>query len=276
VPPYTTTNTVIYGRKNFIVIDPGTTDKHDQEILINRINERLAHGDIFIGAYLTHHHGDHIGAATLLRDRYSIPIYAHEKSHNSLAFEIDKFLINNQEIILDSNIIIKILHTPGHAETHIVFYDPINYILIAGDMITSKGTILIPPESGCLKIYLQSLKFLSTLKLEAIIPAHGEAITNNAANFLREALIHRYKRIIAILETLERAPKALDATEITQAVYHSNIDDSLLFFAQLSVESTLSFLRDLSLADKINYRWVAKTNVSAREELIAHSLAIFN
>ena len=71
VPPYTTTNTTIWGTHDFIIIDPATTDEHDLDLLTGLVEQRLRLGHRALGIYVTHHHGDHIGAVVPLREKFS-------------------------------------------------------------------------------------------------------------------------------------------------------------------------------------------------------------
>jgi len=271
VPPYTTTNAVFYGQKKFIIIDPGPSEAQAQEVLINRIKERQALGHNFLGLALTHHHGDHIGSALVLNTYFNVPIWAHEHAAAHVPFSITK-LEPSYIFDLGDATKLQVIYTPGHSESHVVFYDAQSQFLIAGDMITDRGTILIPPQSGSLRIYLQSLELLTKLCIKILIPGHGEAITQNAKSFLQRALVHRYERIKAILDTLEHARESLDATDITVAVYKTTMSDSLMFFSQLSVESSLQWLLEAGLAKKINYRWVYEPQPQAREYLIQKML----
>jgi glyoxylase-like metal-dependent hydrolase (beta-lactamase superfamily II) len=269
VPPYTTTNAIFYGRKKFIIIDPAPSQPSQQEILVRRIKERQSLGDKFLGLALTHHHGDHIGSALFLSKLFKVPIWAHEKASAHLSFPITN-LAHESLLDLGEHTQLCALYTPGHAESHLVFFDPIAHVLIAGDMITDRGTVLIPPQSGSLKIYLESLEFLTKLDIKIIIPAHGKAISEKASEFLYNACVHRYRRIRAILEVIEDASTSLDATDITLLVYKTTMSDALMFFAQLSVESSLQWLLESGLAEQVNYRWIARANPEEKERLLAY------
>lgn len=263
VPPYTTTNAVIYGINSFVLIDPGSSKLDQQELIANYLEERICLGHKFLGIYLTHHHGDHTRAAQVLQARFKVDIYAHKNALPLLGFSA--FLLDERPIILDKNILTPI-YTPGHSDDHMVFYDDYG-LLIAGDMITDRGTVLIPPGSGGLKIYLQSLKKLTKLKLTKIIPAHGEPITKKPNLFLLKALKHRYERILAVLNAIETSKEWLDGTDITKLVYGSSLEENLLVFAQLSVESSLEWLEESGLVKKTNYKWQALSSKDRQQIL---------
>lgn len=266
VPPYTTTNTIIYGLKKFIVIDPAPLDKAHQEFLVNYIKNRIECGDSFLGIYLTHHHGDHCGAAEIVKQYFKIPVAAHESAASLLSCDLDIPLKGSEHIDCDP-CVIRIIHTPGHADSHLVFYEEQEKTLVAGDMVTDRGCVLIPPGSGSLKVYLESMQSLTKLNINAIIPAHGQVIENNAQAFLLRAIRHRLGRIAAILEVLDEKEQALDATDLTLAVYKNTTSESLMPFAQLSVESSLSWLLAEGLVIKNKeHRWQSARDKNKKEQ----------
>lgn len=265
VPPYTTTNAVLYGAEQFIVVDPGPSDAAAQKLLIKIIEKRIARKEKFLGVYLSHHHRDHCDAAVRLREYFKVPIAAHEQAHQELSFPLDVAMPGDAFITIGSHRI-EALYTPGHATSHMVYYDPIDKVLIAGDMLTDKGCVLIPPTSGSLRVYLQSMERLMVLPIKTLIPAHGDAIKDKAEAFVLHAILHRLGRIKAIVETLEQQHESMDATDITRAVYQGSIDEKLMFFAQLSVESSLQWLQEAGLAQKnAAYRWVKSGNEELKQ-----------
>src|SRR5262249_11827049 len=151
------------------------------------------------------HHGDHTRGALGIAERFSVPIMAHKNALHHLKFKVDKILADGEVIIRDDHICLKALFTPGHADDHLAYYDEPNEFLIAGDMITDRGTVLIPPLQGDLATYLKSLTALSLLRLKVIVPAHGHAIVDKATTFLLLAMKHRYERINAALSALSKA-----------------------------------------------------------------------
>jgi len=257
VPPYTSTNTVIYGNKSFLVIDPGTSDKDQQEILRRQITQRIDEGRKFLGVGLTHHHGDHVKSAVFLKSHFDIKIMAHPNAAQRLKFPVDHLISDGEIVLQENDLALTALYTPGHADDHVVFFDDKTGILIAGDMITDRGTVLIPPPTGSLKSYLESLDKLTRLStLKMIIPAHGNAIRENPRPFLINAVKHRYQRILSVLDMLIKNNQlSLDATDITLATYGHLTSKDLLTFAQLSVESSLHWLHEMNFIKNVNFKW---------------------
>lgn len=277
VPPYTTTNTILYGKSNFFLIDPATKDTIHQDYLIQHITARLAKHHKLLGVLLTHHHADHIGAAERMRSTFNVPIMAHHALANKVEFTVDVSIDENEILSLDNHNSLRVFYTPGHADSHLVFFDEKEGCLIAGDMITDRGTILVPPNSGSLKLYLLNLNRLTTLPLKMVIPAHGKAITIKPQQFLLNAIKHRLERIEQIYSLLKKAPTLIDATDITNAAYKRHIEDNLIFFAQLSVESSLYWLKENHLAAFENYRWCLTEHcASEKQRLILDPLKEIN
>jgi glyoxylase-like metal-dependent hydrolase (beta-lactamase superfamily II) len=254
VPPYTTTNGIFFGHKGFFVIDPGSPYEDEQLRLASYIDNRESQGHQFLGICLTHHHGDHVKAAEFLKNRYQVPVLAHKNTQEKLGF-VTRALENNDEISERNGLALTAIYTPGHTDDHLVFYQKTYGILMAGDMITDRGTTLIPPVGGSLAIYLDSLEALTRLKISALIPAHGEPITKEPIQFLLKAIKHRYERIVAIFGAISNQSERLDATDITHLVYKNSIPDNLFVFAQLSVESSLHWLKKKNLLENPGHLW---------------------
>lgn len=265
VPPYTTTNAVFFGRTAFWVIDPGTPHDEERQLLHNYISQRHARGHQFLGVCLTHHHGDHSKAAEYLAQEFSVPILAHRAAMALVKFPFHP-IDDGEAIAYQHEPPLLAIHTPGHADDHVVYYQRDLGIVIAGDMITDRGTILIPPEGGSLSVYLDSLDKLSKLFLSAIVPAHGKVITHQPNLFLVKAMRHRYERIKAVLAAIRNHHTTLDATDITRLVYRDNIEENLMVFAQLSVESSLHWLKEKGLLENPHHAWKVAQNITTLEQ----------
>lgn len=243
-----------FGRAAFWVVDPGTPYDDQQKLLRDYVETRQQRGGKFLGVCLTHHHGDHSRAAEFLATQFSVPIVAHRNAREFLKFSFHP-LADQDNISHAPEPRLVALYTPGHAEDHVAYFADELGILIAGDMITDRGTILIPPESGSLSVYLASLERLSRLNLSAIIPAHGQPIVDAPNQFLIKAMKHRYERIHAVFATIKNQDAILDATDITRLVYRDSIPENLMIFAQLSVESSLQWLKEAQLVVNPHHAW---------------------
>ena len=200
LPPAAHTNVYLVGPDAgpVAVIDPGSPYP-DQQAVLDRVLAGVPPGAVL----LTHHHGDHVGGAAALAERWSIPIAAHPATARRLAgrVAVTQFLADGETAYGATAVF-----TPGHAEGHLCF--AIGDATIAGDMVAGIGTILIDPSEGDMAVYLASLERLLARPPMTLLPAHGPAITDGHGK-LREYLAHRRMRESMVVAALGDAPRTL-------------------------------------------------------------------
>lgn len=130
-----------------IFIDPGFYyDEEHQEIKDYISTNKLTPVKITN----THCHFDHIMGVEFIRNEYKIPFYAHKEdtfwvdnaTEQAQRFgmevgsvsPINKFLVE-KEFVKFGNSLLEIIHVPGHAPGHVVFYSKEDKFLIAGDVL---------------------------------------------------------------------------------------------------------------------------------------------
>ena len=130
-----------------IFIDPGFFYREEKR----EIKEYIADNNLKpVKIANTHCHFDHIMGVEFIRNEYNIPFCAHaddsfwvEKATeqgNMYGFEmkpispINEFLVE-KEYVKFGNSQLEIIHIPGHAPGHVVFYSKEDKILIAGDVL---------------------------------------------------------------------------------------------------------------------------------------------
>ena len=208
LPPAAHTNVYLVGPEAgpVAVVDPGSPYPEQQAIL-DRVLEALPPAAIL----LTHHHGDHVGGATALAERWSVPIAAHAATARRLAGRVTVTqIIEDGETAYGATAIA----TPGHAEGHLCY--AVGDAIVAGDMVAGIGTILIDPSEGDMAIYLASLERLLARPQMALLPAHGPMIPDGHGK-LREYLSHRRLREAKVVAALGDEPRPL--AELVGAVY---------------------------------------------------------
>ncbi|MCC6623480.1 MAG: MBL fold metallo-hydrolase [Deltaproteobacteria bacterium] len=216
LPPATTTNTTLV---DGWVVDPATPFRDARATLLEAVRRRGADGIV-----LTHHHPDHVGAATWLAAEIGIPIAAHPRTAELLAdrVRVDVTLTDGQAL---GGTDWEVLHTPGHASGHIVLHHAATARLIVGDMVASTGTIVIDPPDGHMATYLAQLRRLRALAPRVLVPAHGaviEAASGSASGATPDAVLgfyiqHREARRALVLGALGARPDDLGA--ITARAY---------------------------------------------------------
>jgi glyoxylase-like metal-dependent hydrolase (beta-lactamase superfamily II) len=178
---------VLYTDKgnNCIILDPGTEDCSEllQYLSSNELNPTHI--------ILTHEHFDHIWGVNKLLDIYKSNLVCSERCleaiqnkkknlslfYDNVGFDVavtKPSLISN-EILFDSEIIIKILETPGHSPGSISVL--IKDYLFTGDTLLMKSKIVTKLPGGSKIQLYESLDKLYTLFRNqniTIYPGHGD------------------------------------------------------------------------------------------------------
>jgi len=242
------TNTYLLGEQEVAVIDPGPLiEAHIQAIIDS------ATGPIK-WILVTHTHPDHSPAAMRLAAATGaevLGITAPPGRHQDPTFTPDRTLADG-ELLTTTEFELEAVHTPGHASNHLCYLHRDCRWLFTGDHIISGSTVVIDPPDGSMSDYLQSLKKLQTIEINALAPGHG-AILENASEALTWLINHRLKRESKVLEKLHANP-ALPLVKLVTHVY-DDVDTSLHALAQRSLLAHLLKLERDGLASNKNDIW---------------------
>lgn len=176
------TNTWIFAAEGSSwVIDPGPTDASHISAAgaaARELGEPRA-------VLLTHDHLDHsAGLAAMSEELGGLPILRKGDVFEGLPLHA--------------------LHTPGHAEDHLVFYfgDEDRSVLFSGDLILGQSSTIVPPGGGTLIAYLESLQKVLDVDPDLILPGHGEPIdeARGAVTAQREHRLKRERDLVAALD----------------------------------------------------------------------------
>jgi glyoxylase-like metal-dependent hydrolase (beta-lactamase superfamily II)/8-oxo-dGTP pyrophosphatase MutT (NUDIX family) len=261
LPPVTHTNAFLIGSGPRYLIDPGTDDAAELQRLFAVLDAHRAAGRPVSAVILTHHHADHVGAATACARRYALPIWAHAWTARALAerISVDRLLVEGDRLDLgprpdDSGPWhLEALHTPGHAPGHLAFFDPFYRLLFAGDMVsTIIPSVVIGPPEGDLTVYLESLRRLAELPARLLLPSHGNASARSRQTLL-DAVEHRAARERQLVETLQQGPRTVE--ELGPEVYRG-LPANLMRFAHLQILAGLQKLEREGRAERLaGERW---------------------
>ncbi|MFQ6105951.1 MAG: MBL fold metallo-hydrolase [Candidatus Hydrothermarchaeaceae archaeon] len=139
----------------------------------------------------THAHIDHCGG-----DKYfKSAIWAHSKDVNEMRsgrlygtcylagkespIEVSRAFEEGDKISLGEHVF-KVLHTPGHTKGGICLYERRKKILISGDTLFAGGCFGRTDLGGDEGDMLASLKRLSKLDFNLLLPGHGGAVENGS------------------------------------------------------------------------------------------------
>lgn len=269
IPPATHTNCAIIGQETFVVVDPGTEDPKQLAMLYPAIDTLLERGATFQAIVLTHHHVDHVCGVPALLERYgNIPLWAHEITGELLGSKYPRLartLADGDTIALDGGAHdLECVFTPGHAPGHIALLHKRSNTMFSGDLVASKGTILVRPPEGHMGDYLASLARVKEMNVNALHPSHGWTIVAPRQK-LEEYEQHRLAREEQVFVALEDHSKATSGAwaepmDLVPSVY-TDVPESVWFLAAMSLTAHLIHLHEIGRAerdrDMLRFRSVA-------------------
>ena len=185
-------NTYFVDGPTRILIDPGHMNLFDH---VEKGLEELNLGVEDIGLVLcTHAHPDHVEAVQLFSDSPAM-VTIHEKDWQLVktmiehlgassplrieAVQPDFFLKEGD--FSANGLDFKVFHTPGHSPGGICLYWPEKKMLFSGDLIFKEGLGRTDLPGGNGEELKASIKRLSDLDIEYILPGHGGIISGAKA-----------------------------------------------------------------------------------------------
>ncbi len=181
-----------------VLVDPG-----DMPEKLLRACGDLPISDIL----LTHGHLDHTGAIGDLCDRFDCRVWMHEADKEFLNddtlrapaspaepwwrhdLKVTNFIQDGEKILLgDGNeqILLRVIHTPGHTPGSVCFHMEEQGILFSGDTLFKGAEGRTDFPGGDHAAIKESLKKLSTLPLPtSVYPGHGFGTNIGAEDWIR-------------------------------------------------------------------------------------------
>ena len=248
LPPADHTNCYLVGdpEGEFILVDPASHLREGMEDMAKAVGR---HKGELIAMMFTHSHGDHVGDIGLLREAFDVPIWGSEYTARSV--QCDRILEDGEQLKL-GNQTWEVLITPGHHPGHICLLGEAG--LIAGDMVAGIGTILIPPHTGDMNIYMEQLERLKNLNPHLLFPSHGPVIALPTKKF-NQYLSHRQARHQAVFNAVESGIHTL--SEITKAAYSDTPDAHPGLAEDQTLSHLMSFQRAGTLHEE-SQKWFIK------------------
>jgi glyoxylase-like metal-dependent hydrolase (beta-lactamase superfamily II) len=142
----------------------------------------------------------------------------------------------------------KVIHTPGHSNGHICFFEESERILISADHILDKITPNISLWPGAsetpLHDYIESLYRVKKLHVQKVLPAHGNII-ENVDERIEQLIAHHEERLAKI----ERLATNRTAYEVAADLFaHKALNPHQWRFA---IAETIAHLEYLSQENRI-------------------------
>lgn len=209
------TNTYIVGTGNRkVLIDCGDGQSGYVPLLIESlksINPEAYISDILI----SHCHKDHWGGlddimSSELNKQQSQSINVHKfplLEENTLFKHLDSFpqqvevkeLVDDQVFVVDKDVHIRVVHTPGHAKDHCAFYFEEEDTVFTADCILGHGSVAFED----LTEYIYGLRRIQDLKPSKLYPGHGDVV-NNGIEKVEQYLSIRMAKENQILEIMRK------------------------------------------------------------------------
>lgn len=272
LPPATHTNALLVGGRRRYLVDPAPEDPDERRALFARVDRLLAEGGAKLdGVLVTHHHADHTGSVLEAAERYRTPVGAHPETLARLPPVSRPMPLTGGEALplgeapdgsADWRLVVRF--TPGHAPGHLAFEENRYGAVLAGDLVSSLSSILIPPEDGDLGLYMESLGRLAADCRGPVLPAHGPAVVPGK-RLLEKQLRHREAREASLVAALGAEPRSLGALgEQVYPVTEAPADGPVRRLALAALTSGLRKLEREGRAVREPGGWVA--GVCARDE----------
>lgn len=142
----------------------------------------------------------------------------------------------------------KVVHTPGHARSHVCLFNETDSLLISGDHLL--GTItphidFVRGHGDPLGDFMESLERVEKLAPQIVLPGHGRPFSDGAER-ARATLRHHDRRLGAILQVVRR--QACTADQITQEIFGSTL---LHFQKRLALGEALAHIHYLRLRGEV-------------------------
>jgi len=242
--PATHTNAVVVGDREVAIIDPGTADPTDLAPLYEVVDAAIAGGGKVKVILLTHRHKDHLLGADTVRERYGAPVWGEVSISDRV--KLDHELREGDSLELSGPHPRRLVAyaTPGHSRSHFAFLEERSRTLIAGDLVSTLGTVVINPPDGNMRDYLRSLERVRALEITALLPGHGPP-SRGVDHLISTLVEHRRMRESRIVRALEAGPMTGDA--LREEVYRDTPGAS----AELSARTLEAHLEKLIEENKI-------------------------
>jgi len=137
---------------------------------------------------LTHSHFDHTGGLPEVAASSTPKILAHRSDIAELeTFGLDLVGLDEGAVIRTEKRELKVLHTGGHTSGSICLYDAEDKIFFSGDTVFPDGSFGRTDLGGDEGELIESLRRLSELDVEFLLPGHMRPIIGNATAHIQSS-----------------------------------------------------------------------------------------
>jgi glyoxylase-like metal-dependent hydrolase (beta-lactamase superfamily II) len=224
-----------------VVIDPGPLDDEHLARVVATAEER---GKRIALTLLTHGHPDHAEGAARFAELTRTPVRALDP-----ALRLGDEGLAAGDTVTTGGLELRVIPTPGHTADSLSFHLPADRAVLTGDTVLGRGTTVVAHPDGRLGDYLDSLRRLQALTMDAevdtLLPGHGPVL-DDARGAVEFYLAHRAHRLAQVETAVESGLRT--AADVVAHVY-ADVDRSLWPAAEWSVRAQLDYLREHGLIE---------------------------
>jgi hydroxyacylglutathione hydrolase len=202
-------NCYVIARDGLILIDTGLP--RSSKKILNYIQDTLKRNPSELSTIiLTHHHIDHIGTVSELKNLSGAKVAVHEadadfvsgrKSHpapkggRGFLYRLLGIFFRSEFVEPDIRLRngdtiagLTCIHTPGHTPGSICLLDPVSKVLFAGDLLRFDGIKIAgpPPQfTPDMDEAERSIRMIATFDFDILLSGHGIPLKSGAAEKVR-------------------------------------------------------------------------------------------
>ena len=179
-------NIYVFGREEATIVDTGVGNRANP--VFPQLAELGVMPDNIKQIILTHAHHDHAMGAYLILEHANPKVYVHELDTKYIASSFGEALVKvNEGDVIDTPIgAFTVYWTPGHTKGGMCLYNAEHKILISGDTVFPDGYYgRYDGENGSLDEIIESLRKMTELDVEIMLPGHGSPVFQDANSHIK-------------------------------------------------------------------------------------------
>ena len=181
-------NIYVIGRENAVIVDTGVGNSTNS--VWPQLEELGIAPENVKGIVLTHAHHDHAMGAFIILEKASPRVFVHTMDTKYIAsrFGANLVKVEQGDLIETERWPLKVIWTPGHTEGGMCLYNEDERILFSGDTVFPDGYYgRYDGDSGNLEEIVESLRKLTEIDVDVMLPGHGSPVFHEAGEHITKA-----------------------------------------------------------------------------------------